>query len=159
AEIARGNGGTREPVLLVGARAGCAGVTHPLRPQLRGDRNIAGDGGRLAVGTGLIDPAILDDQRESQTPLEILPPLRKKFARRLVAVGSAAERIGAFPSAFMSLRVEPAVELNGAQANVHVPELVAHANERAGISKLVREAVVVGRAMIGPIPQVFQAEI
>ena len=113
----------------------------------------------LPVGTVVVDPAIVDDQRQAKLLLERRQSFGKQVSRRLIEVGSAAQRIGAFPSAFMSLPVEPAVELNVAQSNVHVPQFVAHAQQRAGIAKLVLEAVVVGRSVIGPISEIFQAEV
>src|SRR6516165_2937224 len=101
----------------------------------------------------------MDNQRQPKLLLKSRQSVGKKFSRRLVEIGSAAEQIAAFPSAFMSLRVEPAIELNVAQPNVHFFEFISHAEQCAGISKLVLEAVVVGCSMIGPISEIFHAEI
>ncbi|KAG0505563.1 MAG: hypothetical protein Udaeo_10810 [Candidatus Udaeobacter sp.] len=59
----------------------------------------------------------------------------------------------------MSFRVEPAVELNVAQLDVHIPELISHLEKRADVSKRFLKSVIVLRPVIGPIAEVLQAEI
>src|SRR5262249_30206039 len=84
---------------------------------------------------------------------------REELARRLVARGAAPERIAALPRALMSFRIEPAVELDVAQRNVHVAKLIAHREQRSGISERFLEPVVIRRAVIGPIAEILQADI
>src|SRR3979409_2361223 len=114
-------------------------MTHTIGPKAWVDGNVAGYGMRFPVGTVLVDPAIVSDQRQAELLLEGTESVGKEFPGRLVKIGSASQRIRALPRAFMSFRVEPAVELNVAQPNVHIPELISHLEKRADVSESLPE--------------------
>jgi hypothetical protein len=101
----------------------------------------------------------VSDQGQAEPALESSEPVREKLRRRFVDVGSASQRIGALPLAVTPFGIEPAVQLNVAEANVRGLEFIPHLQERGGIIQAVLEAVVVPRPVVGPIAEMSQAEI
>src|SRR5258706_5848180 len=59
----------------------------------------------------------------------------------------------------MAFGIEPAVELNVAQPNMFGPEFVPDFEECTGVSQSRLEIVIIARAMIRPITEVFQRDI
>ena len=69
-EVARRNGRARQPILLVGANAGGAQITHPARPQFWIGGHVARDRMAGPVRTARIDPTVVGDQRQPKLGLE-----------------------------------------------------------------------------------------
>src|SRR6185312_1401126 len=112
----------REPVLLIDRDARRFEIPHPAPPQRRVGRDIAGHFIALAIRAARIDPAIMRDKRHAEFPAEGRQAAGKQIWRGFIKIGAAAHPIPAAPFALASLAVEPAIELNIAEAEPGLAE-------------------------------------
>ena len=119
-QIARGNRRAGEPILFVHAHAGFAEISHPGGPKRGIGGHVAGYRMRLPVGAvRSIQRLWAISGRPSRLRKAASPSGRAPAMPRSDRCRRPADP--AVPRAVASLRVEPAVELNVAQPNVHRP--------------------------------------